>query len=170
MLQHSFLFHKARVMWDIRVVTADGERCGVTQVKCSVYSCKEWGLWNVEEKAAQSKLFQFHCILCLNTTSKALVGAFAWVVMLSRSFFLFFPFLFFCQGRCKSAYFPSASFQIVYHKEAAKFPKLLVPWSVHHQQACQHGIAKLTLSYGWSSRTPLENKHELCSADPRWQV
>lgn len=49
----------------------------------------------MEEKAAQSKLFQFHCILCLNTTSKALVGAFAWVIMLSGlfSFFSFFIFL-----------------------------------------------------------------------------
>lgn len=48
----------------------------------------------MEEKAAQSKLFQFHCILCLNATSKALVGAFAWVVMLSGlSFFSFFIFL-----------------------------------------------------------------------------
>lgn len=48
----------------------------------------------MEEKAAQSKLFQFHCILCLNTTSKALVGAFAWVVMLSGLFFFFFLFYF----------------------------------------------------------------------------
>lgn len=40
--------------------------------------------------------------------------------------FFFFLFLFFCQGRYKNAYFPPASFQIVSHKEAAKFPKLLV--------------------------------------------
>lgn len=155
MLQHSFPFYMARVMWDIRVVTADGERCGVTQVKCSVYSCKEWGLWNVEEKAAQSKLFQFHCILRLNATSKALVGAFAWVIMLSGLFF-FFPFLFFCHGRCKSAYFPPASFQIVYHKEAAKFPKLLVLWS----GVC---TAELVLIFKWCSWRSTIAQCELCN-------
>lgn len=42
----------------------------------------------------------------------------------------------FCQGRCKNAYFNSASFQIVSHKAAAKLLKLLFSHLGSAQQSC----------------------------------
>lgn len=42
----------------------------------------------------------------------------------------------FCQGRCKNAYFNSASFQIVSHKAAAKLLKLLFWHLGSAQQSC----------------------------------